>query len=250
MNATLEFTSLPLIEVALKRVARVHVPISLPYVLDLKATLPARFDLIRDLDFVEPPPGGAAPATYNIPSLGGCRLIDSSMGVSVSLQPDMMVTRWLATECASYPRFSELQRAADEVGTAIGALGIGAFDTQLVSLAYANRIPATIQEGRVQPSPWPLSEAWTPRALKDEEQTFETQSVLRGSDQIDRRVLVQSHEDRADGSRWYLLLTVAGKVVEEGEPLAECENSVHRALIDWFPRLLSEDARVAFGLQS
>lgn len=249
MNGTLEFTSLPLIEVALKRVARAHVPISLPYVLDLKEKLPARFDLIRDLDFVEPPPGAAAPAMYSIPSLGGCRLIDSRMGISVSIQPDMMVTRWLATERASYPRFAELRRAADEVVTAIGSLGIGAFDTQLVSLAYANRIPATIQEGRVQPGPWPLSEAWTPRALRDEEQTFETQSVLRGADQIDRRVLVQSHEDR-DGSRWYLFLTVAGKTIEEGESLADCEGAVHRALIDWFPRLLSEEARVAFGLQS
>lgn len=247
---TLNFSDLPLIEVALKRIPRTHIPISLPFVLRIRDLLPARFDRVLDLDVLEQPPGDAPSAVYNAQITCGCRFVDSSLGVAVNLQPDMLVVRWMEAEGKPYPRFSELRRAAEEVTTAIAQIGLGSVETALVNMAYANRIEAKSDGKIIQPKPWPLSDPWTPVALKGTLHAFETQSVWRGQDEIDRRVLVQTRAEAPDAPPWYLLLTVAGKKLREGELLEEAENGVHGALIEWFPHLLSDEAKRAFGLQT
>ncbi|HRF58642.1 MAG TPA: hypothetical protein PLH94_01860 [Fimbriimonadaceae bacterium] len=249
-NRSLEFTALPLIEVALKRVPRTHIPISLPFVLDLQRELRGRFDQILDLDAVEQPPGALLPAAYAFHATCGCRLIDTSSGLSVNLQPDMLIVRWAATEGKEYPRFPALQRAADDVVAAINKIGLQPFEPVLVNLAYANRLEASIEQNRLQPSPWPLSDDWTPRGVREEGQAIEFQSVSRIVEGIDRRVLVQVRQEAPETNPWYLMLTVAGKVVSEEESAEESESQVHNALTDWFPRLLSEEAKRAYGLQS
>lgn len=246
---TLQFSDLPLIEVALKRVPRTHIPISLPFVLQLRESLPGRFDRVLDLDVLEAPPGGVAPAVYEAQVTCGCRFVDSSLGVAVNVQPDMLVVRWMQSEGKPYPRFDGLRQAADDVIGAIEKIGLGPFETALVNMAYANRIEAEVSQGSVQPKPWPLSDAWTPDALRNQGTAFETQSVWRGQDEIDRRVLVQTRFEASDAPPWYLLLTVAGKKLQEAESLVTAEDAVHGALIEWFPQLLSEEAKQIFGLK-
>ena len=246
---SLEFSDLPLIEVALKRVPRAHLPLSLPFVLELQKSLPARFDRILDLDVLEAPPGLVQAATYNASSTCGCRLVDSSLGISVSLQPDMLVVRWTHAEGKGYPRFLFLRDAANDVTTAIEKIGLQPFQPVLVNMAYANKVDVRLEEGRPQPNPWPLSVKWTPVGVKEEGQAFETQSVFRGADEIDRRVLVQYRQETPDAKPWYLLLTIAGKPISEGESIDKAEERVHQALIDWFPQLLSGEAKEVYGLQ-
>ncbi len=247
---SLEFTALPLIEVALKRVPRTHFPISLPFVLELRKALPGRFDQMLDLDFLEQPPGPVPPAEYAVHTTCGCRLLDTSMGLTVSLQPDMLVVRWAAAEGKDYPRFPAMRDAADEVIKAIKDVGLQGFEPVLVNMAYANRVEATIEQGKPQPSPWPLADAWTPAGVRDDGQAFESQSVLRDATGTDRRVLVQYRQETSGAPPWYLLLTIAGRTISEGESLAEAEMRVHDALIEWFPRLLSKEAKAAYGLKS
>lgn len=249
-NRSLEFTALPLIEVALKRVPRTHIPISLPFVLDLQRELQRRFDQILDLDVVEQPPGALPPAAYAFHATCGCRLVDTSSGISVNLQPDMLIVRWAATEGKEYPRFPAMQQAADDVVATINKIGLQPFEPVLINLAYANRLETSIKQNRVQPSPWPLSDNWTPRGVREEGQPIEFQSVFKSVEGIDRRVLVQVRQETPETNPWYLLLTVAGKVVSAGESAEDSESQVHDALIDWFPRLLSPEAKRAYGLQS
>jgi len=248
-DKTLNFTDLPLIEVALKRVPKVHFPISLPFVLELKNRLPARFDQMLDLDAAEQPPGALTPVAYAFHVTNGCRLLDSNLGLTVTLQPDLLIVRWAMADDRPYPRFGALRKAANEVIEVIEQISLQPFEAALVNMAYANRVDATVREGRPQPSPWPLSDAWTPDGVREEGQAFESQSVLRGADQIDRRVLVQYRPETADAKPWYLLLTIAGRPVADGESLETAENDVHGALIEWFPRLLSQEAREVYGLK-
>lgn len=245
-SPTLHFTDLPLIEVALKRVPRTHIPISLPFVIQLRESLSPRFDRVLDLDALEAPPGGVAPAVYEAPLTCGCKFVDSSLGIAVSLQPDMLVVRWMESEGKPYPRYPKLKEAADDVVAGIQKIGLGPFETGLVNLAYANRVDALVAQGLVQPNPWPLADAWTPEALRSQGTAFETQSVFRGNDEIDRRVLVQTRVDGPQAAPWYLLLTVAGKKLSNAEALESAEDEVHQALIKWFPMLLSEDAKSRF----
>lgn len=248
-HQSLEFTALPLIEVALKRVPRSHLPLSLPFMLDLHKATRDHFDQMLDLDALEEPPGAMPPARYALHACSGCRLIDSSSGLSVNLQPDMLVVRWAHADGHAYPRFPAMLAAADVVVEAVQRIGLQPFEPALVNMAYANRLEASSQRNLLHPSPWPLADEWTPRGVKEEGQAIELQSVFKGEGGIDRRLLIQVRQETPDAIPWYLLLTIAGKKVLDGESAEAAELAVHEALIDWFPRLLSPEAKEAYGLQ-
>jgi hypothetical protein len=247
-SSTLEFRSLPLIEVALKRVYRSQLPVNLPFILAIRESHPSGFDTILDLQGFEQPPAGLQAPQLAFPSTHGCRFIDSSRGITVILQPDMLIARWQSDSGTDYPRFDALSGALDTVTGAFPRIGSWSFKPAVINLAYANRIAVNQTGDGAQPDPWPLSQAWTPPNLMQFGVALESQFVMRGTDKIDRRVQVQFRSE-PEQPPWYLLLTVAGKQVEDNESVESCENKVHGALIDWFPELLSAEAREAYELQ-
>jgi hypothetical protein len=257
---TLEFEKLPLIEVALKRVIEPRLPVDLPFVVRLAESLGGRFDQVLDLPGIEQPPGPPAQEPYQVHTAKGCRLLDSRSGVTVTLQRDLLVARWSRTDTKTeagtdtrtggYPRFPELQDALSAVECAIR--GFGGFPegsrTRVVNVAYANRVEAAGSHDCVEPSPWPVAPDWVPCALRNAGQFRELQTCHRADNGTDRRLLLQYRED--GGRPWFLLLTVAGKAIGDKDDPQTAEEVVHDALIEWFPQLLSEDAKAEYGLNT
>ncbi|MCZ8138058.1 MAG: hypothetical protein ACK5UR_07665 [Armatimonadota bacterium] len=249
-TGSLEFSAAPLIEVALKRVPRHHIPVSLNLVTRIWEELRSEFTRILGLEGIEQPPVAFQNATFDAFETTGCRFVNDEMGVTVTLQTDLLVVRWVAADGKEYPRFSSLQDVAERVIRAINKHSIQEFRTVVVNLAYANRLQLAETDGVTAPQPWPLSPDWTPSSIFATKQPMELTSAFRSEDGIDRKLTLQLRTDAVASRDWYLFLTVAGAQVPEGSDSIETENNVHSALVKWYPTILSKEAKVAFGMKN
>jgi uncharacterized protein (TIGR04255 family) len=244
---TLEFESLPLLEVTLKRVPRAHIPMSLHLVTGIWDKLRGDFDRILDLQVLEMPPGNNRASNYDALATTGCRLISEAQGVTITLQTDVLVVKWVAASGKPYPRYEAMQGFADKIVAAINEISVLKFEAMIVNLAYANRLEAISHEDGIRPEFWPFNSSWSPAALVGEAKPQEYQTAFRDGNDVDHKCLLHQLLEAGTGKAWYLLINVAGRELKDHGELQQAESAVHDALIRWFPAMLSDEALTKFG---
>lgn len=246
-EGSLEFETLPLIEVALQHGLATPIPAGVAVASEIAKKLEDSGIHIHDLDSFDLKPGTRLVFGSGIFRPEGFKISIPANGIDVSIQRDVLTARWLRTSGQPYPRFQTLLDALllaqDHVEECVGFK----LEVDSVSMVYSNQIAAVLEDGRHAPDPWPFSFVFTDR---DKSMWGDPYELNAGWDQgggLSRRVHFQFRAGKGIEETWYLLITSSTWVPEVGPIEASV---VHDDLIKWFPELLSNQAKEKYGYKS
>ena len=248
----LDFGNLPLIETAVRATIDPVVPLTYSIVYDVRERLRDEFPELIEPRHFEARPGVRNPSLELSPAqLPGAVYIGHPNGVSISLQSQVIVARWvrpLGVAAPDYPRYDALRDALWRAADAFLATCAGVKPRiSVVNMSYLNflRIPHSEPVLREY-----FSEIAQVKAISDAELVRKVELSWRGPDALDVRFLLEQvsakvAEETVEG---YQLTTAAGIRVGESDDKRSCLETVHDKLQVFFQRLISKRAEKEWQL--
>ncbi len=251
MTSSLQFRSLPLVEVAVRMAFENDLDpgLSLNQVLQIYAQLSSKFEVPQvDQTFERAPGHEVAPSFRQIPS---CLFRSKSRpGVLIRLQDNMLGVYWHAVapeaDQAGYPRFSALLSAFDEFLQAgeLAEVSWPAFD--VANITYGNFL-------RGERSTTDLLAYFDrrsiPELLADALLVQNYEAGWKTGSGIDRRLVLNlaSVIGPTGPLAGHLIRTVAGDRIREAEPWRGLIDRLHDDLQQFFGSVISERAKTEWG---
>lgn len=253
-NLRLDFDNLPLVEVALR--ATYSSPIHLEYLtlIDIRDRLGEEFRVMTTPAGIEGAPGVAPPGIeIGKPSLLGADFGGGREGIWLSIQKQVVVSRWvrqLLDGAPQYPRFGAVLDAFKVGLRALAeALQRTSFPLSAVNISYANFIRTESAGGVLQKYFSPLVQV---EATKGAKEIHKVEFAWREENDVDLRFRLESVA-AAEGDKTvpgYRLITIAGsKLPADSDNASEALTRLHDRLQYFFRDLISEDARTEWRLQ-
>lgn len=245
---TLEFTKLPLVEVAIRLTAARPLPLDLASAVQLHLEMKERFPRIEDPLEAEQAPGRAAMIELQAGRLLGARYRDHAQGFSVGVQPSLVLIRWLQSPGrATYPRFPAF---SDALWFALEKLRAVFRDVRfdVANMSYTNFVQtnaATVSEF--------LDRYFVPSvrpAIMEPSNQFHGLNISwRSAEDIDLRLVIERGQAQLTPvtSEGYKITTVAGIRFEEVDVPSDPVARLHDRLQILFESILSEAAKKEWG---
>jgi len=250
VTRSLEFDRLPLVEVALRTSFQAPVPVSFATLNGVRGELALEFRSLDELSQIEAAPGVNATVAFGAGQVLGAVLSGHNLGLRVSIQHHVVVTRWIREHhvgAPQYARFDELRqchwkvvrtllRVAKQSNPQFGA----------VNMSYANFL-------QVDPSTNALEQYFAPAAqvglTTNARRLHKVEIAWQDDGGVDlrfrlERVGIQWGNERKDG---YNLTTVAGSAVASDTDAEDRLCLVHDRLQGFFKTLISDRAKIEWG---
>lgn len=247
---SLEFSSLPLVESALRTSFQVPVPVSFATLNGVRSALAAEFKALDDLPQVEAAPGVNATFSFGVGQVTGAVLSGHDLGVRVSIQPNVVVTRWVRefhSSAPKYPGYSTLEGVHKRALRAFLDFAAGS-DAQFgaVNMSYTNFLQL---DGSAETLRRYFSKDAHVGLVSDAPSLHKIEVAWKGHDDVDLRfrlekVGIQWGNERRDG---FGLTTVAGSAVASGSDAESKLALAHARLQTFFEGLISDHAKKEWG---
>ena len=252
-NSSLEFRKLPLVEVAVRASFHSSIPLRYSLINAVREKLSAEFPTLAELNHFEAAPGSGGTQFEISPGfLPGAVYTGHKSGLSISLQPQVIVARWVTRpglQQTQYPRFGALR---ESIWTAEEAFRKSAGDEYpgiaVVNMSYVNFVPATDSATFAKTY---LSTDAQMRIMDGATQVRKLEAAWSGSEDIDVRfaieqAAVQMGERVTPG---FSVTTAAGLRLGASQDAKSGLDKVHGALQEFFLKLISNEARREWELQ-
>lgn len=252
-NLRLDFDNLPLVEAAVR--ASFNGPLALTYSLvnSIAQELQPSFPRLQAAEQVEVAPGKSGTQIEFGPGcLPGALYTGHESGLSVSLQPDVIVARWAkhpGLQQSPYPRYGKLR---DSLWMAVEAFRKATGDDYpgiaVVNMSYLNFIPVPDPASVVKTY---FSDEAQLQAMENAQQVRNLEAGWNRDDDVDVRfAVVQGTAKLPEGpTPGYRLTTAAGLRLGEALDAKSGLESVHDVLQELFVNLISEQAKREWELQ-
>jgi uncharacterized protein (TIGR04255 family) len=251
----LDFKSLPLIEAAVR--ASFNGPRALTYTLvySIAQELGGSFPSLEEPKQLEVAPGtGETPFTIGPGYLSGAVYTGNKHGLSVSVQPQVIVARWTkhphpGMANPDYPRFPAVR---DALWTTVEAFRKGCGDEypgiSVVNMSYVNFVPSGDSAGFLKTY---FSSESQLHVMDKAKQVRKLEAGWSEGDDLDVRFAVEQATARMpDGvTAGYRLTTAAGLRLGESVDAKSGLETVHYRLQEFFLELISEQARTEWKLE-
>jgi len=172
----------------------------------------------------------------------------SHSGVSLTLQPHLIVARWSRSidSDGPYPGFSVLMSLLKRAGKILDGLLEVKQDVFVVNISYLNLIE--MEMANADQVTQCFSDTIVPTILRDKEVMREVNIAWKDTKGIDVRWRIhQGAAATASGQlSGYAVHTTAGIIVENRDPF-DCMVMVHNHLVDTFVEALSSKGKEVFG---
>lgn len=249
----LKFDNLPLVEAAVR--ASFNVPKALSYALinSVHAELKSQFPALAESTQIEVAPGsGQFQAEFGPGCIPGAVYTGHPLGVSVHVQPQVVVARWSKRPGLDDPHYPDYERLRDSLWIAVEAFERGCGTDYpgiaVVNMSYVNFIPALDPAAILKTY---FSEDAHLRAMDKARQVRKLEAAWSEGDDLDVRfALEQAAAKLPDGiTQGYRLTTVAGlRLGGSVDPRIGLER-VHDALQEFFNKLISPEAKKEWKLR-
>lgn len=252
---SIEFTNLPLVDVSIRLVPLSDLPISLGAIKALILDSSTGFTELSDIEAFENPPGGGS-IKPKLGGLNGFVLTNPQIGLTIDVHPTLLLFRWrreTASKPKPYPRFETLVHQLREVIILLmKVLELPSFSPKVVNMSYTNFVEAS--NGLTIGSSFPIINFKATQSSIIAEESNLTDFTVGWSEpnngidlrvRIDQAELLETQESPLKSG--YILTTIAGKRLAEGEEYEQNVLSCHDRLIELFEVLLNEDAKQLFG---
>jgi len=249
----LDFGNLPLVEAAVRASFNGPKPLTYSLVNLVANELGPSFPRLEEPKQLEVAPGaGEIPFTIGPGYLSGAVYTGNTDGLSVSVQPQVIVARWVkhpSLQNPAYPRFPALRGA---LWSAVEAFRKGCGDDypgiSVVNMSYVNFVASSDPAGFLKTYFSPESQL---RAMDKARQVRKLEAGWSEGDDLDVRFAVEQAAAKVpDGvTQGFRLTTAAGLRLGESVDAKSGLETVHDTLQDFFLRLISPEARREWELQ-
>lgn len=249
----LDFENLPLVEAAVRVSFQTAVGLSYSLVYSVYAKLKPSFPLLTESQQLEVVPGaGGTQVDFGPAYLPGAVFTADKSGLSVQVQPQVIVARWSkrpGVRESKYPRYQALHDSLWKTVEAFRqACGDDFPGIAVVNMSYVNFVPSLDSATFLKTY---FSEESQLGAMKSARQVRKLEAGWIGSDDVDVRFAVEQVSAKLpDGmTPGYRLTTAAGLRLGESLDAKSGLEKVHDALQHFFLELISEHAKREWKLQ-
>lgn len=250
---TLDFENLPLVEAAVRVSFQTAVGLSYSLVYSVYEKLKSSFPLLTESQQFEVVPGaGGTQVDFGPAYLPGAVFTGDKSGLSVHVQPQVIVARWTKRPGvikSEYPRYQALH---DSLWKTIEAFRLACGDRfpgiAVVNMSYVNFIPSLNTATFLKTY---FSKESQLGAMKNAVQVRKLEAAWSENDDLDVRFAVEQGAAKLpDGvTSGYRLTTAAGLRLGESVTAKSGLEEVHNALQRFFLELISEQAKREWKLQ-
>ncbi len=249
----LDFGNLPLVEAAVRASFNGSKALTYSLVNLIATELKPSFPTLAESKQLEFPPGaGEFQAEFGPGHLPGAEYTGHKSGLSLSVQPQVIVARWVKHPSlleAKYPRYQALR---DSLWNAVDAFRKGCGDEcpgiAVVNMSYVNFIPVSNPAAVLQTY---FSEHVHLQAMDNARQVRKLEAAWSEGDDLDVRFALEQAVARLpDGvAQGYRLTTAAGLRLGESLDAKSGLEKVHDVLQEFFVKLISPEAKTEWKLQ-
>lgn len=252
-QSALVFDNLPLVEVAVR--VGFAGPKALTYSLvnALAQELKPSFPTLEESKQHEAVPGaGTAQIEIGPNYLPGATYVGHKDGLSISLQPQVIVGRWLRHPGLRKPEYPRYPALRDSVWTAVDSLIRASGDEHpgidVVNMSYVNFIPVSDPSTVLKDY---FSGQAHLRAMDEARQVRKLEAAWTEDDELDVRFAIEQATARLGDSvkHGYRLTTAAGLRLKESKDAKSALERVHDALQVFFLSLISKQAKKEWKFQ-
>ena len=249
----LEFGNLPLVEAAVR--ASFNDPKALSYSLvnSIHADLKPSFPALTESQQLEIAPGAGARSVEIGPGyLPGAVYTGHTGGISVHVQPQVIVARWSKRPGLTDPEYPRYQELCNALWTAVEAFRKGCGEDHpgiaVVNMSYINFVPSSDAAAFLRTY---LSKESQLRAMDNAQQVRKLEAAWTEGDDLDVRFAVeQATANLPDGpTSGFRFTTAAGLRLKESVDAKSGLEKVHATLQEFFLKLISEDAKSEWKLR-
>ena len=248
---TLNFGNLPLVEAAVRITFRDPVALSYAYVSAIADQLRENFPVLTEANQIEIPPGKTGQIEFGPGTLPGAVYEAQDRAVRVSVQPQVVVARWLkqfGPHVSPYPRFCALREAVQAaVDSFRSAVGADFPEVAVVNMSYVNFLPSADPREILNQY---FSESAQLETMRDAHRVVKLEATWSPREELDIRfALEQATIAQGDETEnGYRLTTAAGIRLSESQDENSALESVHQSLQEFFLDLISEHAKTEWQL--
>ncbi len=249
----LDFGNLPLVEAAVRASFSSRVALSYSLVNSIAAELEPSFPKLTESKQLEVAPGAGGIQVEVSPGyLPGAVYTGHESGLSVSVQPQVIVARWVKHPGLTKPKYPRYLALRDSLWTAVEAFRKACGDEfpgiAVVNMSYVNFIPASDSAGVLKTY---FSEKVHLRAMDKARQVRKLEAAWGEGDDLDVRFAIeQAAANLADGvTQGYRLTTAAGLRLGEALDAKSGLEKVHDVLQEFFLELISTHAKNEWQLR-
>lgn len=249
----LVFEDLPLVEVVVRAALKGPRPLTYAIVNALAVELKQTFPTLEELKQYEVVPGvGRAQIEIGPAYLPGATYVGHKDGLSVSLQPQVIVARWVKHSGLPEPKYPRYPALRDSFWTAVNSFILASGDEyagiDVVNMSYVNFIP-------VSDSASVLKDYFSDQAqlpgMDKARQVRKLEAAWTEDDELDLRFAIEQATARLGDSvkQGYQLTTAAGLKLKESRDAKVALERVHDALQVFFLSLISDRAKREWKFQ-
>ncbi len=245
---SLEFASLPLVEVVLRMSFERPIVMSFELINRFSAALGPDFPDITEIKKIEAAPG--VKFELEMAELPGAVFTGGESGLLITLQKSVVAVRWLKRargQGTGYPRFPVLKEALSRAHTVLA--GMDGVDVKpcVTNMAYVNLVQEAPSASSLQRY---LSAGSLMQVAADTVRMHVLEAAWQESDGVDVRFRVDARPPTVEHqAAAFTLTTVAGQRITP--PAAHVDAAldvVHQRLQSFFTRLISDHAKQEWGL--
>lgn len=251
-RSTLNFGNLPLIEAAVRTSFNSLKPLSYALINSIHSDLRSEFPALTESKQLEVAPGAGGTQVEISPAyLPGAVYTGHRSGLSLSVQPQVIVARWVkypSLHGPAYPRYAALREA---LWSAVEAFRTACGDDYpgiaVVNMSYVNFIPVSDPAAVLKTY---FSDEAQLGAMARARQVRKLEAAWSEVDDVDVRYAVeQAAAKLPDGvTQGYRLTTAAGLRLGESTDAKSGLEKIHRTLQEFFLKLISERAKSEWQL--
>ena len=249
----LDFDNLPLVEAAVR--ASFNSPKALSYSLVnlVHADLKASFPVLTESEQLEIAPGaGGTQVEIRANYLPGAVYTGHESGLSLSVQPQVIVARWVKHPVLLERKYPRYQALRDSLWTAAEAFRKACGDDfpgiSVVNMSYVNFIPTPDPPSVLKTY---FNEEARLQVMDEAHQVRKLEAAWSKGDDVDVRFAVEQVEARLPGgvTQGYRFTTAAGLRLAESVDAKSGLEKIHDELQVFFLRLISKQAKAEWKLR-
>lgn len=245
---TLRFESLPLMEVIVRLAPETLLPFRLKTLSRYAAALEERFPEVEQLEQIH---SGLVPRPFELGfgRLNGAVFSTADGSLSLTVQRDLVVLTWRRGK-TGYPHFDALK---DSLRWAVHSMREAEPDDfpsfLAANMSYANHITTPALPTGKDLLMY-IRTAWLPPSVEDASVIHEQNLAWQDAQGVSLRLHFQGVIGGAEqpGPTGFYIKTVAGRTFDPVAWPDEQLESNHDALVDLFPRIITEEAARTWGM--